>query len=178
MRRWFTSDTHFGHANALKFGRPFSTMEEMDETMIAHWNTAIGVDDEVWHLGDFAWPKKPDRYLERLRGKLHLVIGNHDHKESRTHPRWQSAQHFVELKTEKGAIVLCHYALEVWNKSHYGVPHFHGHSHGNLRARGRRLDVGVDPHGFAPLSEEKALELALSHEPWTPDHHQRPEVAK
>ena len=60
-RTWFTSDTHWGHAGILKESMHcrrdlvFSSVEEMDETMIANWNSVVGPKDEVWHLGDFAY---------------------------------------------------------------------------------------------------------------------------
>lgn len=39
MTVWFTSDHHFNHANIIKFtDRPYSTVEEMNEAMIAGWN--------------------------------------------------------------------------------------------------------------------------------------------
>ena len=35
---FFTSDTHFGHRHILEFcKRPFSSIEEHDEQLIANW---------------------------------------------------------------------------------------------------------------------------------------------
>src|SRR3546814_12795510 len=80
MTVFFTSDTHFGHGGALGlFRRPFESVREMDEAMIARWNETVGPADEVWHLGDFAL-RKPARYmaeiLDRLAGPKHLALGN------------------------------------------------------------------------------------------------------
>ena len=77
---FFTSDTHFNHANIISFcNRPFKDVEQMNEVMIANWNHVIGKDDSVFHLGDFClggaaeWTK----ILDRLNGKIYLIMGNH-----------------------------------------------------------------------------------------------------
>lgn len=80
---WFIADTHFNHASILKFEpekRPFATLQEHDETLIHNWNTTIQPDDTIWHLGDFCFGGKDtvQRIGERLHGKKHLVMGNHD----------------------------------------------------------------------------------------------------
>ena len=50
---YFTGDLHFGHENVLRFdGRPFSSVEEMDEELISRWNNKVGKGDIVYILGD------------------------------------------------------------------------------------------------------------------------------
>lgn len=78
---FFTSDTHFSHANILKFcERPFKTIDEMNEVLIDNWNKVVKEDDIVFHLGDFCFggPQLWDKFLERLNGKKYLILGNHD----------------------------------------------------------------------------------------------------
>lgn len=52
----------------------------MDEVLIQNWNSVVGPDDVVFHLGDVALGDK-DRWRDifrRLNGEKILVIGNHD----------------------------------------------------------------------------------------------------
>lgn len=81
INTWFTSDTHFGHANILEFekeARPFKTLEEMHEVMIDRWNDCVRSNDIVYHLGDFCFGKANLAIAERLNGKKRLIMGNHD----------------------------------------------------------------------------------------------------
>ena len=83
---WIISDTHFGHKNMAEVFlrtdgtkvRPFATVQEMDEQMIALWNAVVRPADHVWHLGDFAIPRGAVRYGLRLLGHKRLIRGNHD----------------------------------------------------------------------------------------------------
>jgi len=80
---FFTSDTHFGHENIIKYcKRPFANAAEMDDTIIKNWNSVVGPNDTVFHLGDFAWgnPHIWNNALNKLNGHIHLILGNHDMK--------------------------------------------------------------------------------------------------
>jgi len=157
MATFFIADTHFGHANLcgkLATSRPFATIEEHDETLIRNWNEAIGPDDECWHLGDFAYrchPKQMRETFNRLNGRKHLVAGNHDSGATKSMP-WESVHEILEFSPGGLWIVACHYPFRSWPGMEHGAIHLHGHSHGNTPAEGRMLDVGVDCHGFKPVS--------------------------
>jgi len=61
-------------------------------------------------------------------------------------PEYSNGQH-------PQALVLCHYPLARWDRSHYGSWHLHGHCHGNYHALdGFIFDVGVDNCNFEPIS--------------------------
>lgn len=82
--QWFTSDLHFGHARLIEIsaarGAAFSSVEEMDETLVANWNVSVADDDTVWVLGDVDMHGKAASLAQvaRLRGTKILVCGNHD----------------------------------------------------------------------------------------------------
>jgi calcineurin-like phosphoesterase family protein len=83
-RTFFISDTHFGHANILKFepkNRPFKTIEEHDEKIVKTWNHYIRPFDVVYHMGDIGM-KCTSEYMksifDRLNGVKILIRGNHD----------------------------------------------------------------------------------------------------
>ena len=81
MKFFIISDTHFGHESVIKYcNRPFSSVEEMDATLIKNWNETVSNRDTVLHLGDFGFGKK--EYIREIIGKLNgkkiLIKGNHD----------------------------------------------------------------------------------------------------
>ena len=78
---YFISDLHFGHKNCLSFdNRPFISIEENDETIIKNWNDTVGIDDDVYLLGDISWynSTKTIEIFNNLNGHIHLIKGNHD----------------------------------------------------------------------------------------------------
>ena len=80
---YLTSDLHFNHVNILKYepvNRPFETLEEMNETLIANWNAKVSAEDTVYVLGDLAMGtvEASRACIERLNGKIVLIRGNHD----------------------------------------------------------------------------------------------------
>lgn len=92
---WFCSDHHFGHKNILEYekeARPFSSVEEMNETIIERHNSVIKPQDIVYFLGDFAFGKKHIELAGRMHGKKRLVMGNHD-----TYPASDYLKYFEKL---------------------------------------------------------------------------------
>jgi calcineurin-like phosphoesterase family protein len=81
LNTWFTSDHHFGHKNILvyeKKARPFTTLQEMHGVMIERWNSMVGKNDIIYHLGDFCFGKHNLSIAAMLNGQKKLIMGNHD----------------------------------------------------------------------------------------------------
>jgi calcineurin-like phosphoesterase family protein len=156
MTIFFTSDTHFGHGGALGlYRRPFPSVPAMNEALVERWNTTVGPDDEIWHLGDFAI-KQPaaavTAWLDRLNGKKHLVAGNNDPPATTGQAGWASVEPYAELTVDGVFLVLCHYPFRSWRRMMKGSLDLHGHCHGRLKPQPRQVDVGVDVWDFRPIT--------------------------
>lgn len=186
MAVWFTADTHFGHANIIRHcRRPFADVHAMDAHLIDRINERVGPDDMLYHLGDFA-KRSADAaaYRSRIRcRRIVLVLGNHDPQTLSGYVRPEFAGLFHEVHSllrikvpvngEPQLIVLCHYALRVWDRAHHGAWHLFGHSHGGLAddPHARSWDVGVDHNGYAPLSLDEVAAV-MARKTFRPvDHH-------
>ncbi len=189
----FTSDTHFGHANVIKYSkRPFKSVEEMDEALIANWNAKVLPTDEVYHTGDFAFAQadRVNQILLRLNGVKYFIFGNHDaviqkDRELQKHFVW--CRHYHELSIPNGEkyplkIVLHHFPILEWNKAHHGAMHLHGHTHGNCKypwpkagpngvVGARILDIGTDVQNYSPISLDEVIKM-LTPQPHI-THHDR-----
>lgn len=86
VNRFVISDHHFGHTNSWeKFKladgsplRPFTSNDEMNETMIERHNAKVKEHDTVYFLGDVVINRKHLHLVKRLNGRKILIRGNHD----------------------------------------------------------------------------------------------------
>lgn len=161
MKTLFTSDTHFGHANIIKYcSRPFESSWQMDEELVGRWNLVVGKEDVVYHLGDFAFGRDAtqeyiSKIAKRLNGTIHLIRGNHEKLAESIPWRFASMKDYDEVTVEGQRIVLCHYGLRTWHHDLKGVWHLYGHSHGGLPPYGKSFDIGVDSWDFTPVDFQK-----------------------
>jgi len=167
---YLTADLHFGHENIIRHvGRPFSSVEEMDQTLIRNWNDRVGEEDEVYILGDVtmkgaAWAED---VLGQLRGRKYLVRGNHDRfagQQGFNQTLFQWIKDYHEMAYAGQRFILFHYPILEWNHYFRKAYHLHGHQHNGAdynaanRASGLlRYDVGVDANDFAPVSIEQIM---------------------
>ena len=81
MRFW-TSDLHLEHKRICELaGREFNTLNHMNQTIIANWNSVVGHGDVVNVVGDIVMGQRDISLpmLDQLNGTIHLTPGNHDY---------------------------------------------------------------------------------------------------
>jgi len=166
---WFSSDHHFGHDAIREYtNRPFNTVGEMDEEMIARWNASITIEDTVYYVGDFCLGdyEQWQRYRNRLNGKILFIPSDHDRRwvKGTVEPHGGLPLFILpplyELRIDKQTtIVLCHWMMRSWPRSHFNTWHIHGHHHRhtNLEFPGKVLNVAVDLHNFYPWSLDEVV---------------------
>ncbi len=159
MTVFFTSDTHFNHKNIIRHcDRPFSSVDEMNETMIRNWNQDAGRQDTIYHIGDFAW-RDADEIARRLNGNIHMLWGNHDRGSKQARDSFHRTYHgTLELKFGDGRFMVAnHYPMLSWNRSFHGSWHVFGHVHSSPTKQldiqmPNSYDVGVDNNNFRLVS--------------------------
>ena len=190
---WFSADYHLGHPNIIKYcGRPFVSIKEHDDTIIANHNSKVKPNDTLYFLGDYCFGNrdKAAKYIERLNGNLRFIWGNHDHALQSlqrhqslpncypylghtTLKRVQFLGDYKKIRVEGQKIMLFHYAGRVWDCSHHGAWQLYGHSHGTLPddPHALSMDVGVDCHNYTPISFEEVKQF-MAKKLWKPvDYH-------
>jgi calcineurin-like phosphoesterase family protein len=171
---WFISDTHFNHANILKFttydGHPcrpgFENVEHMNEVMIERWNKKVAQRDKIYHLGDIAFGR-PDDYqkiMARLNGEKRLVMGNHDHFDMHNYTKYYRIEPCWRQFKDMAIPFICSHAPlhpdEIRaDKKGRKVYNVHGHTHNNI----------IKQHG-SQVPDDRYVNICVEHTDYTPIH--------
>lgn len=181
--------------------RPFETLEEHDNYLVNQINKTVGTDDTLILTGDFSFGEyKNNANIENVRifrnkincKNIHLWLGNHDQEirdSKELQSLFSSVNQMSEIvitdyppleqgdKPEKYRIILCHFAMRVWNAASHGSWMLYGHSHGNLHSEyydnQLTMDIGIDCHpDFRPFSFQEIKEImSKRNHQLTVDHH-------
>jgi hypothetical protein len=182
---WFTSDTHYNHANICSATskwidpttiREFKSLEQMNSTLANNINEYVGQDDILIHLGD--WSFGGFESIQEFRNRIicknvHIITGNHDHhienNKDNCQSLFNSVNKYLELNVKwsmghagnrEANFVLMHFPIASWNDMARGAIHLHGHVHFPTHQRigqGKMMDVGVDGNDLYPVSLNKVL---------------------
>lgn len=177
MGIFFTSDTHWGHQRTCNMTvredgtpqvpftrpdgvtplRPFTSVEEMNEELVARWNAKVGPNDHVYHLGDVCMTNRHLGNIGRCNGKKTLVGGNHDTLGLNRYHEFFSEIVGVKEMTKHG-FVMTHIPIHPLCVDRYGV-NVHGHLHAESIPDPRYVCVSVEQTDFAPLSLDELLAI-------------------
>lgn len=160
---FFISDTHFGHAATFeKFRRedgkplrPFTSVDEMNSTMIKNWNNKVGSNDLVYHLGDIVMNKKFLPLIAQCNGRKRLIMGNHDMENAAEYLKY--FENLYGVKTLNG-LILSHVPLERNSVVPRMGVNVHGHLHGFDIPDGAYYSVCVENIDYTPISLDELKE--------------------
>lgn len=199
MTTYFTSDLHMYHTNVIRYcDRPFFSVEEMNETMIANWNSVVQPEDTIYCLGDFSLAIRPvELFTRRLNGIKKLIPGNHDwchpgHKKGKKElEKWR--QFYLDqgwdeilpisslLTLKNGQEVRLSHMPHTTIQPKYAefIPKddgkwlICGHIHQHWTVSGNQINVGVDRFGMTPVSEDEVVKLiGQGVQPFHQSHHE------
>lgn len=155
------SDTHFGHANILTFKkedgtllRPdFKDIQEHDLKLMENWNSIVGKNDKVYHLGDIGFINFThiQRIFNNLNGTKILIKGNHDKFKLS-----QYAQIFKDVRATHvlDKFVLSHVPIHPFSLDRWKA-NIHGHLHEHKIEDEKYINVCVEHINYAPIDFEE-----------------------
>ncbi|WP_371805088.1 metallophosphoesterase family protein [Candidatus Lokiarchaeum ossiferum] len=160
---YFTSDWHLFHSNIIKYSeRPFSNVQDMNNSILKMFFSTVNKGDVVYFLGDFSFASK-SKHVEILAilkqltelVDFHFIIGNHDkHMVSYYKKYCTSVSTLKEIRILDKTITLCHYPMHSFIHSHHNSWQLYGHHHSNTNTeiKGKRFNVSVDANHFQMIS--------------------------
>lgn len=164
MAIYLTSDQHFGHDRLFIWQvRGYTSVEEMNRAQVDKWNSIITDEDDVYILGDLMLGDKSNiDYIKQLKGKLHIVYGNHDTATRREMynelPNVVEAQWAIMLNYRKYHFYMSHFPALTGNLEkeslHQMTLNLYGHTHQTsnfYEDRPYMYNVGVDSHNGYPV---------------------------
>ena len=153
---YLISDLHLDHKNIMRYcDRPFSSVEEMNRTIIDNWNEVVEEDDFVYLVGDLAFGRRRSKmryWLKKLNGNVILILGNHDkgYLDSIVH----ADKCVLFYKGKK--FLLIHDPKMVNSGDDWVI---HGHEHNNkpekypfMNGKNRTINVSVELINYTPIS--------------------------
>ena len=147
---FITSDTHFGHANIIKYAnRPFDSVEEMNEALVENWNSVVKQGDKVYHLGDVTMNSKSLDVMSRLNGRKVLIKGNHDTQKLKFY-----LPHFYDIRGshELSGFIMTHIPVSIFQRERYPDGNIHGHLHEKIMADPWYINVSVEQTNYTPIA--------------------------
>jgi len=132
----------------------------MNSVILGNIVSQLKKGDSLYYLGDFGFTRVSNdlegwmKTLAYTEAELFFIKGNHDKRDTiklyQKYGIYLGEQKKIKIPDEDVSdglqeIVLNHYAMRVWDKSHHGVWHLYGHSHDGLEHTpwGKSMDCSV-----------------------------------
>lgn len=135
MKYFVIADTHFYDENIIRFcNRPFKNVDEMNKVMVDRWNSVVGHQDIVLHLGDFCSGslEQCKKIATQLNGIIYLIRGNHDRFDPDVYKEVCGMSYVSEFPIiYKNFYMLSHEPLLLSNTTPYFS--FYGHIHNDSK---------------------------------------------
>lgn len=151
--------------------RGFNSINEMNDMLIENWNKTVGKDDDIYVLGDFFLGTDYDyidEVLNKLNGRIHLIVGNHDTPSKITwYTSWNNIVEMADalrLKYKKREYFLCHYPVltaSLEQDPKRAVINLFGHTHSKEKFYEDSpfmYNVSVDANDNTPVSIDEINE--------------------
>lgn len=172
MAIYFSSDPHFNHNKDFIFSeRGFSSIEEMNETIIKNYNSIITDEDDLYILGDLCLGdlEEGKKCISQLNGKIHIVLGNHDTDNRiemyKTLPKVVEIKEAIRLKYKKYHFFLTHFPCLTGNLQKETLKqmtlNLYGHTHQTTNFYENNFfmyHVGCDSHNCTPILLEDIID--------------------
>ena len=177
VNRFVISDHHLGHTNSwekfkLSDGsplRPFTSTEEMNETMIEQHNAKVKEQDTVYFLGDVVINKKYLELVKRMNGRKILIRGNHDIFKDEDYRAVGFEQiHGVRVFVDK--FILSHIPLHPDCVSERFRVNVHGHLHANEIKMPWGVNADRNEIIYADFPDPRYLCVCVEQTDFTPLH--------
>lgn len=155
---WFTSDTHMGHENILKFKRDdgsplrdFANLDLMHERICDEWQSVVRPQDKIYHLGDVAMGprgKEGLALIKGLNGHKRLLLGNHDDYGI---PAYLEVFKEIHASRRIDGILFSHIPIVLTGEGGKIKGCVHGHYHYNPSPPGPYLNISVECTDYKPV---------------------------
>lgn len=154
---WYIADTHFGHGDKILTWRPqFSSVRDMEETIVANINGLVKPEDTLILLGDIVITQRGMWALEALNGYKVLIPGNHDGERDglklKDYPvdKIQVARD-ITLNGMHGVLTHIPVHPDELDRWKFNV---HGHTHDRIIHDPRYICVSCEMVNYSPVDKE------------------------
>jgi len=167
MKVFVTSNQQFGRPGAIKaYKRPFTSLDNMNKSLVTAWNSVVSPEDTVYVLGNFAWdPEIAEIAIKNLNGDIVVISGEFD-KATNELDELDSVVNVDFLynaieEHEESNIVMSYWPLMDWPGKSNGAYSVVGHPNKKFKTnhKTRLINCCCDFWEYKPIEATRLIEL-------------------